>query len=88
MQMQGYDLALNTNYEYCGSDLHKAVENSSALIIGTEWDDYVHANYRDIRNRMNKNRAILYDLRAILDPVHIKQIGFDKIFKLGNPLTE
>ena len=48
------------------------VENSSALIIGTEWDDYGHAYNRDIRNRMNKDRAILNDIRAILVPTHIK----------------
>lgn len=86
--MQGFDLALHTNYEYCGNNLNKAVENSSALIIGTEWDEYLNANYRDIRSKMNKDRAILYDLRAILDPVYIKSVGFDKVFKLGNPLTE
>eukprot|EP00347_Sterkiella_histriomuscorum_P009440 403341205 len=85
MEMQGYNIAEKTNYEFCGSDYQKAVEGTSAIVIGTEWDEYVTANYREFRGLMKQDKAVFYDLRSIVDQEVIKQIGFDKVFKLGNP---
>jgi hypothetical protein len=41
MEMQGFNIVEKTNYEFCGSDYTKAVTGSSAIVIGTEWDEYV-----------------------------------------------
>jgi UDP-glucose 6-dehydrogenase len=71
MEMQGFNVTELTNYEYVGNDYNKAVTNSSAIVIGTDWDEYYSANYRELRSLMNKDRAILYDLRSNIDSSHI-----------------
>lgn len=82
--MQGFDVAGRPNYSFCGSDYDSAVTDSHAIIIGTEWDEYISANYRNLRDKMNKDRALLFDMRSIIDADKIKHLGFEKVFKLGN----
>lgn len=52
---------------FCGSDYTKAVTNSHAIVIGTEWDEYTTVNYRELRGLMNKDRALFFDFRSIVD---------------------
>ncbi|CDW82077.1 uridine diphosphate glucose dehydrogenase [Stylonychia lemnae] len=84
MEMQGFDIAERFNFQFCGSDYNKAVANSNAIIIGTEWDEYITTNYRNIRDQMNQSRALFFDLRSIVDEEPLKYLGFEKVFKLGN----
>lgn len=84
MEMQGFNIAERLNYEFCGSDYTKTITGTSAIVIGTEWDEYITANYRELRGMMNKDKAVFYDLRSIVDHNLIKQLNFDKVFKLGN----
>ena len=84
MEMQGFDIGWRQNYTFCGSDYDAAVIDSNAIIIGTEWDEYQTTNYRNIRDKMNKDRALLFDFRSIIDMESVKHVGFEKVFKLGN----
>lgn len=84
MEMQGFNIVEKSNYTFCGSDYTKTVTNASAIVIGTEWDEYVNCNYRELRGIMNPEKALFFDLRSIIDVETIKSIGFDKVFKLGN----
>lgn len=67
MEMQGFNIIEKSNYQFCGADYKKAVTNSQAIVIGTEWDEYVTANYREFRGLMNKNKALFFDFRSIVD---------------------
>lgn len=84
MEVQGFNIAEKTNYIFCGSDYTQATKNTSAIVIGTEWDEYQNCNYRQLRDMMNKDQAFFFDLRSYLDPTVIHAAGFDKVFKLGN----
>lgn len=86
MEMQGFNIVEKSNYTFCGSDYVKAVTNASAIVIGTEWDEYITCNYRELRGMMKQDAALFFDLRSIVDVDTVKSAGFDKIFKLGNSL--
>ncbi|CDW90032.1 udp-glucose 6-dehydrogenase-like [Stylonychia lemnae] len=84
MEMQGFSIAEKLNFEFCGSDYSKAVKDSNAIIIGTDWDEYITTNYRNMRDQMNNDKALFFDLRSIIDQQAINFLGFEKVFKLGN----
>lgn len=46
MEMQGFHIAERKNIQFVGNDFVKAVTNSSAIVVCTEWDDYQTCNYR------------------------------------------
>lgn len=48
------------------------MEGTSAIVIGTEWDEYATANYRELRGLMNRDKALFYDLRSITNSEYIK----------------
>jgi UDP-glucose 6-dehydrogenase len=52
MEMQGFNIAEKTNYQFVADDYTKAVTNSSAILICTEWDEYLNCNYRQFRELM------------------------------------
>ena len=84
MEMQGFNIAERTNIHFVGDDFTKAVTNSSAILVCTEWDDYVNCNYRQYRELMKQGEdAHLFDFRAIVDPELIRAAGFEHVFKLG-----
>ena len=85
MEMQGFNVAERTNIVFCGKDYVKAVQNSSAIVICTEWDEYLTCNYRSFKEIMKQDENVhIFDFRAIIDPEQIKAAGFTNVFKLGN----
>ena len=69
MEMQGFNIAEKTNYEFVGKDYTKAVQNAQAIVVATEWDEYntSNQNYRQLRDIMNPEKALLFDFRSMVD---------------------
>ena len=84
MEFQGYFLRGRDNYQYFGSNHLKAAAGASAIVVGTEWDEYQTLDYEDIRKIMKPDQALFFDLRSYLNVEKIQKAGFDKVFKLGN----
>jgi UDPglucose 6-dehydrogenase len=59
--------------EYC-HDLLQLADNSDALVLVTEWDEFKNANWIEMAKRM-KNKVII-DGRNCLDEARIIQAGF------------
>lgn len=57
------------------SDPYSAVENAHAIVICTEWDEFVTLDYQKIFNIMQKP-AFIFDGRLILDHAKLLEIGF------------
>ena len=51
-----------------------AVEDADALVIVTEWDQFRHADWAEVHDRMR--RPWVYDGRNICDPVKMAALGF------------
>ena len=64
----------NENITFCSSP-EEAAENSHALIIVTEWDEFRNLNLGEIRNKMAGNK--LFDGRNIYEPELVKEEGFE-----------
>lgn len=69
------------------SDPYDAVEGSHALIVCTEWDEFVTLDYEKIYSKMLKP-AFVFDGRLILDKDRLLEIGFqvEVIGKVVKPL--
>ncbi len=52
-------------------DINNAAENSDAILLLTEWDEYLKINWKKISTKM-RNPAWIFDSRSILDPKEIK----------------
>lgn len=73
MEMQGFNVAERTNIHFCGNDYVKAVTNSSAIVICTEWDEYATCNYRHFKELMKQDENVhVFDFRSIIDPELIR----------------
>tara|TARA_B100000575_G_scaffold207898_1_gene169212 strand:+ start:2258 stop:3667 length:1410 start_codon:yes stop_codon:yes gene_type:complete len=59
----------------------EACENSSAICIITEWEEFVNLNWKIIYKNM-KRPAFLFDGRNILSKDKLKKIGFE-IYQIG-----
>lgn len=59
---------------YAGG-MYEAVEDVEALLILTEWEEFVKADLRRVRERMSL--PIIVDGRNIYDPEHLKSLGFE-----------
>lgn len=70
---------IDEHIEYCANE-YNAAENTDALVIMTEWNQFRSLDLERIKTIM-KN-AILFDLRNIYDPQNLKNIGF-LYFSLG-----
>ena len=57
------------------SDPYSAVQGAHAIVICTEWDEFVTLDYQKIFNLMEKP-AFIFDGRLILDHEKLSQIGF------------
>ena len=73
---------------FFGNDYMAAASQSSAIIICTEWDQFMQYDYKAIRKQMNSKKALLFDLRSYIDVARVIGAGFDKVFKLGNPMLD
>lgn len=58
------------------NDPYSAVEGTHALVICTEWDEFIDLDYRCIYQSMMKP-AFIFDGRKILDHQQLQQIGFN-----------
>lgn len=63
-----FTLVTNTN---------EIARDSDAILILTDWPEFKKINFNEIRNLM-KNPIIL-DMKNMLDPTHMKKIGFNYI---------
>lgn len=63
------------------TDPYKATENSHAIAILTEWDEFKDYDWKKIYDSMIKP-AFLFDGRNLLNPEKMKKIGF-KYFGIG-----
>lgn len=54
---------------------YDASNNSDAIIVCTEWDEFISLDYEKIYNNMNKP-CFIFDGRLILDHKMLKKIGF------------
>ncbi len=52
-------------------DINNAAEKSDAIVILTEWEEYLSINWEEISKKMRKP-AWIFDARSILDPKEIK----------------
>ena len=59
----------------CQSDPYLAATDSHAVVICTEWDEFVGLDYRQIYSNMAKP-AFIFDGRKILDHDKLIEIGF------------
>ena len=58
-----------------------AVDGSHAILILTEWDEFVDYDYQKIFNKMQKP-SFIFDGRCILDLEGLHNIGF-KVYQIG-----
>eukprot|EP01079_Euglenida_sp_SAG-EU17-18_P009207 gene9207-1655_t len=71
--------------EFCDS-AHSAAELSHAVVVLTEWDEFVALDYTKVYDSMVKP-AFLFDGRAILDIDRLQRMGF-KAQAIGKPHPE
>jgi UDPglucose 6-dehydrogenase len=53
----------------------EAVENAEALILATEWQEFLGIDLKEVRDRMQT--PIVFDGRNLFDPRTMKQLGFN-----------
>jgi len=58
----------------CAVSIKEATKNSDAIIIATEWPEFISANWDEIKTTMKT--PIIIDLRNILTPHKMDSIGF------------
>lgn len=51
-----------------------ALEGADALAINTEWSEFRHPDFAEMKRRMKQ--AIIFDGRNLYDPAHMKEEGF------------
>ncbi|XP_059470418.1 UDP-glucose 6-dehydrogenase [Neocloeon triangulifer] len=57
------------------TDAYSAIKNTHALVICTEWDEFVSLDYEKIHSDMMKP-AYIFDGRKILDHDYLQKLGF------------
>lgn len=68
------------------TDAYSAVTGAHALVVCTEWDEFVSLDYKKVHDRMEKP-AFVFDGRLILDHKALVSLGFfvECIGKVVNP---
>jgi len=61
-------------------DAYKACEDTSVIVIGTEWNEFRALNFFKIKN--NRENLYIFDLRNIYNPEELKDLGY-KYFGTG-----
>ena len=57
------------------TELMDCVEGAQALVLMTEWPEFVEADWQEIYER-TRSPHLLFDGRNVLDPTRMKQLGF------------
>lgn len=80
-KIKAYDpIAVNNAKKILGSkiiysrDPYSCVKGADALLLATEWTEFIHLNYKKIKSLLKKPNLI--DGRNLLEPDEIKAIGF------------
>lgn len=73
---------IKTNIKHCTSAA-EAVEGSHAIVVMTEWDEFVKADYNAFYGKMMKP-AFVFDGRLILPHAELRKIGFE-VYCIGKP---
>ena len=63
-------------------DIAKAIENSDAVLIMTEWEEYKNLDWKFLQNKMRKP-SWLFDTRSIISVQKIKETNLN-LWQLGN----
>lgn len=56
------------------TDAYEAVEGADVVLLATEWDEYLHLDWRRIRAAMRGDTVI--DGRNVLNEAHLRRLGF------------
>ena len=58
--------------QWCSiKDIYASTKDSDAVVVLTEWEEYLKINWKEISTKMRKP-AWIFDARSILDPKEIK----------------
>jgi UDPglucose 6-dehydrogenase len=57
------------------SSAEAVAEGADAIVVATEWTDFKTLDWNKIKEKMNS--PLLFDGRNLLDPVKMKELGFD-----------
>jgi UDPglucose 6-dehydrogenase len=68
---------------YCDRP-EEALEGADALTILTEWKQFVHLDFDQLRRRMRS--AVIFDGRNVYDPARIRAAGFT-YYSIGRPVA-
>ncbi|KAI0986438.1 hypothetical protein GJ496_002454 [Pomphorhynchus laevis] len=60
---------------FCYDDAYSAAENSHALIVCTEWDEFQKLDFDKIYKSMRKP-PFVFDGRLLLNIDHLREIGY------------
>jgi len=71
----------NKNWNFFNNK-EKAAENSDAILILTEWEQYKSLNWKDLEKKMRKPSWI-FDTRLIINPIDLKDTKFN-FWRIGN----
>jgi UDPglucose 6-dehydrogenase len=67
---------------YFGADPYDAAQNTEALVIATEWEEFKKLDWERVRDSMV--RPLILDARNLLVPAEMKALGFE-YHSLGRP---
>jgi len=82
-QVRAYDpvamanaAAITTEVDFC-EDAYEAVEESDAVVVVTEWNEFKNLDLERIRDAMHN--PLLIDGRNLYDPDQLRSLGFDYV---------
>ena len=69
------------SWEY-QSDIYAAIDNSDAVILLTEWEDYKNLDWKKLQIKMRKPSWV-FDTRSVISPDQLKLTDIN-FWQLGN----
>jgi len=66
----------------CGADAYDAAQRADALIVATDWPEFLELDWKRIRDSMA--RPTVFDGRNLLSPAKMKALGFE-YHSVGRP---
>lgn len=73
-EAMGNAMAMCPSVEYC-TDPYQVADRSEAIMIATEWECFKHLDWLRVKRLMQ--RPLVLDGRNLLDPVVMRQLGFE-----------
>ena len=61
--------------------VEKTVKNTDAVIILTEWDEYIHLNWNSL-SKLMRQPAWVFDVRSVIDPYEVIKSGLH-LWRIG-----